>query len=67
MSHIQLSDQAQLSIYSDIKSKKSIQMAFLNRQSERISLKGGGKELDWQINEGQKGKVIYPTIRGFQG
>ena len=39
MPHIQLLDQAQLSLYSDIKSKKSLQMAFLNRQTERISLK----------------------------
>ena len=37
MSHIQLSDQAQLSLYSDIKSKKSLQIAFLNWQSGRIS------------------------------
>ena len=50
MPHIQLSDQVQLSLYSDIKSKKSLQMAFLNRQSERISLKGGSRELDWQLN-----------------
>ena len=50
MPHIQLSDQVQLSSYSDIKSKKSLQMAFLNRQSERISLKGGSRELDWQLN-----------------
>ena len=50
MPRIQLSDQAQLSLYSDIKSKKSLQMAFLNRQSERISFKGGSKELDWQLN-----------------
>ena len=25
-------------------------MAFLNRQSERIALKGGCKKLDWQLN-----------------
>ena len=37
-------------LYSDIKSKKSLKMAFLNRQSERISLSGGRKELDWQLN-----------------
>ena len=59
MPHIQLSDQAQLSLYSDINSKKSLQMAFLNRQSEylntsRISLKGGSKELDWQLNVAAK-------------
>ena len=50
MPHIQLSDQAQLSLYSDIKSEKSLQMVFQKRQSERISLKGGSKELDWQLN-----------------
>ena len=33
-----------------MKSKKSLQMAFLNRQSERISLKGGSKELNLQLN-----------------
>ena len=43
-------DQAQLSLYSDIKSKKSLQITFLNRQSERRSLTGGSKELDWQLN-----------------
>ena len=26
------------------------QMAFLNRQSERISLQGGSKKIDWQLN-----------------
>ena len=50
MPHIQLSDQVQLSLYSDIKSDNSLQMAFLNRQSEGISLKGGSKGIDWQLN-----------------
>ena len=65
MPHIQLSDQAQLSLNSDIKSKKSLQMAFLNNQSERISLKGGKKERDWQLNVAagsEKTKIHYFRI-----
>ena len=65
MPHIELSDQAQLSLYSDIKNKKSLQMAFQNRQSERISLKGGNKELDWQLNVAAGSEKPMYIITGF--
>ena len=44
MPRIQLSDQARLSSYSDVKNMKSLQMAFPYRQSEIINLKGGSKQ-----------------------
>ena len=40
-------------------------MAFLNRQSERLSLKGGSKELDWQLNVTAGSEKPRYIILGF--
>ena len=40
-------------------------MAFLNRQSERLILKGGSKELDWQLNVAAGSEKPRYIILGF--
>ena len=40
-------------------------MAFMNRQKERISLKGGSKELDWQLNVTAGSEKRRHIILGF--
>ena len=65
MPHILLSDEAELSLYSDVQNKKSLRMAFLNRQSERLILKGGSKELDWQLNVAAGSEKPRYIILGF--
>ena len=40
-------------------------MALLNRLSERISLKGGNKELDWQLNVTAGSEKPRYIILGF--
>ena len=50
MPHINLSDHSQLSLLSDINNKVSLDIAFLSKQCERISLPQNSREMDWKLN-----------------
>ena len=50
MPYIKLTDQSQLPIYSDSQNKVSLNIEFLERQHERLSLKTNSKKMDWKMN-----------------